>query len=97
MREQLQARLEALRDHFAMGQVVLEKVERQRTNLREMLVRIQEAMQVLEALLAARPCAGQHGADTSEPPPVAVQTHGCHGEQPAIRSLAARARPWNAL
>ena len=53
MREQLQARLETLRDHFATGQVALEKVERQRTNLREMLVRIQETIQVLEALLAA--------------------------------------------
>jgi hypothetical protein len=53
MREQLQARLETLRHHFAMGQVALDKVERQRTNLREMLVRIQETIQVLEALLAA--------------------------------------------
>jgi hypothetical protein len=53
MREQLQARLETLRHHFATGQVALDKVERQRTNLRAMLGRMQEAIQVLEALLAA--------------------------------------------
>ena len=57
MREQLQARLATLRHDFATGQVALNKVERQRTNLREMLGRIQEAIQVLEVLLAARPCA----------------------------------------
>jgi hypothetical protein len=62
MREQLQARLETLRNDFATGQVSLEKVERQRTNLREMLGRIQEAIQVLEALLAERQYTGQASA-----------------------------------
>ena len=97
MREQLQARLATLRDHFAMEQVALEKVERQRTNLREMMGRTQEEIQVLEALLAARLCDGQHGAAARETPPVSVHTNGCNSLPPAIQSPARRARPSNVL
>jgi hypothetical protein len=88
MREQLQARLVTLRDYFAMEQIALEKVERQRTNLREMMERTHEEIQVLEVVLAARLCDGQHGAATHETPPVSVQTNGCNSLPPAIQLLA---------
>ncbi|MGH6839736.1 MAG: peroxiredoxin family protein [Methylocella sp.] len=52
MREQMQTRLEALRKEFETGQAEFEKVERQRTYLRETMLRISGAVQVLEELLA---------------------------------------------
>ena len=52
MREHMQARLEMLRKELEKGQVELQKVENQRTYLREMVLRISGAIQVLEELLA---------------------------------------------
>jgi predicted nuclease with TOPRIM domain len=51
MQEQLQIRLEELRKEFETGQVELEKVERQRSYLRDTLLRIEGAIQVLQELL----------------------------------------------
>jgi hypothetical protein len=53
MREQMQTRLEMLRKELERGQVELQRVESQRTYLREMVLRISGAIQVLEELLAA--------------------------------------------
>lgn len=63
MREQLQARLEALRHEFETGHVELEKLERQRTHIRETLLRISGAIQVLDELLAADHTPTQNGVD----------------------------------
>jgi hypothetical protein len=52
MRERIQTRLEALRKEIEIGQAELEKVENQRTYLREALLRISGAIKVLEELLA---------------------------------------------
>jgi predicted nuclease with TOPRIM domain len=52
MREQMQARLEALKKEFEAGQAELNKVEERRLYLREMLLRIGGAIQVLEEMLA---------------------------------------------
>jgi hypothetical protein len=52
MREQIQARLEELKEERKTGQAELQKVEMQRTYLRETVLRIDGAVQVLEELLA---------------------------------------------
>jgi hypothetical protein len=52
MRERIQTRLEELRKEFEAGQAELHKVKQQRTYLRETLLRISGAQQVLEELLA---------------------------------------------
>ena len=66
MRGQLQIRLEALRKEFETGQAELEKVERQRTYLRETMLRISGAIQVLEELIAEEEPAGRNGAGHGE-------------------------------
>lgn len=52
MREALQGRLELLRAELQTGQSELQKVEAQREYLRETILRIGGAVQVLEELLA---------------------------------------------
>jgi hypothetical protein len=52
IQEQLQERLEALRKEFATGQARLQELEMQQGHLRETLLRISGAIQVLEELLA---------------------------------------------
>jgi predicted nuclease with TOPRIM domain len=55
MREQIQARLEELKKELEAGQAELQKVEMQRTYLRETVLRIGGAVQVLEELLTDGP------------------------------------------
>ncbi len=52
MREQLQARLEELQREFETGQARLRELEAQATQLRETMLRISGAIQVLEETLA---------------------------------------------
>jgi hypothetical protein len=52
MREQLQARLEILKREDRAGQARLQELEQQEVSLRETLLRISGAIQVLEELLA---------------------------------------------
>lgn len=52
MREQLQLRLEVLKNEFETGQTKLRELERQQAILRETLLRISGAIQVVEELLA---------------------------------------------
>ena len=61
LREQLQQRLEELKQEFESGQARLRELEVQETRLREMLLRISGAIQVLEETLAA-------GAEQNAPP-----------------------------
>ena len=75
MQKQIQARLKVLRGELETGQMELEKVERQRTQLRETLLRISGAIQVLEELLGdGQFTEQQNGAGTSETQPSSVQT-----------------------
>ncbi len=53
MQEPIQIRLTALKREFETGQIRLAEIERQQTQLRETLLRISGAIQVLEELLAA--------------------------------------------
>jgi prefoldin subunit 5 len=55
MREQIQARLEELKKELETGQAELQKVEMQHTYLRETVLRIDGAVQVLKELLAGGP------------------------------------------
>jgi hypothetical protein len=66
MREQMQSRLEALRKEFQTGQAELEKIERQQTHIRETMLRISGALQVLEELLAEGQAAEQNGTGPAE-------------------------------
>jgi predicted nuclease with TOPRIM domain len=67
MREQLQTRLEELKQEFEAGQARLRELEAQEARLRETMLRISGAIQVLEEALAS----------TQE------QTSGDGGETPA--------------
>ncbi|HEY3910434.1 MAG TPA: hypothetical protein VGM07_11145 [Stellaceae bacterium] len=52
MQEQMQARLEVLKTEDRIGHAKLHELEQQQTSLRETLLRISGAIQVLEELLA---------------------------------------------
>ena len=64
MRERMQARLEVLKQEFEAGETELAKVEKQRAYLRETLLRIGGAIQVLEELLAGEPSVEQRNGAT---------------------------------
>jgi hypothetical protein len=76
MREQIQARLEALQRELEKGQAELQKVEMQRTYLHETVLRIDGARQVLEELLLEGQPAGQNEPVPSETQPAAGQSTG---------------------
>jgi hypothetical protein len=73
MRQQMEARLETLKKELETGQAELQKVEMRLTYLREMVLRIEGAVQVLEELLAEGPSAGQTEAASSEKQPAAAR------------------------
>jgi len=58
VREQLEERLKTLRHEFETGQGRLRDLEAQQARLRETLLRISGAIQVLEEVLAAAPANG---------------------------------------
>jgi hypothetical protein len=84
MREQIQTRLEVLRKEFETGQAELDKAEKQLAYLRETLLRISGAVQVLEELLTEEQSVEQRngtdpanpGSAAVEPPSVGVGTGG---------------------
>jgi hypothetical protein len=66
MREHMQARLEMLRRELEKGQAEFQKVENQRTYLRETVLRISGAIQVLEELLAEEQPTEQNGTTSPD-------------------------------
>ena len=66
VREQIQARLDALRKELETGQAELQKVEAQRTYLHETMLRISGAVQALEELLVEGAPTGSDGTLTNE-------------------------------
>ncbi len=64
MQTELQQRLDELKKEFEAGQNRLRDLELQEAHLRETLLRISGAIQVLEELLAKH----QNARDQSEPP-----------------------------
>lgn len=73
MHEQLQTRLGKLKKEFVTGQARLQEVERQQQYLRETMLRISGAIQVLEELLTDEQAIKQDGL--SETQPVAGQAN----------------------
>jgi hypothetical protein len=69
--EQIQARLEMLKQELETGQAELQKVEAQRTYLHETILRISGAAQVLEELLRGQAAEQNRAApaDDSSPRP----------------------------
>jgi predicted nuclease with TOPRIM domain len=56
MQEQIQSRIEVLKSEFETGQAKLRELEMQQSRLRETLLRISGAIQVLEEMLqSAKP------------------------------------------
>jgi predicted nuclease with TOPRIM domain len=76
MREQIQARLEALQSELEKGHAELQKVEMQRKYLHETVLRIDGARQVLEELLLEGQPAGQNEPVPSVTQPAAGQSTG---------------------
>lgn len=64
MRDQLEQRLDELKSEFAVGQKTLDDLEAKQANLRQTLLRISGAIQVLEELLHTE---SQPGAERVEP------------------------------
>jgi hypothetical protein len=62
VREQVQSRLAELRRELEKGQVELQRIDRQQAYLRETLLRVSGAAQVLEELLAAGERRAAHGS-----------------------------------
>ena len=73
VREQIQARLEALKKELKTGQAELQKVEAQRTYLHETMLRISGAIQALEELLAEEQPAEHDGAVSHQERDATVQ------------------------
>jgi len=73
MRQQLDQRLKQLKAEFEAGQKMLADLEAKQANVRETMLRISGAIQVLEELLAGAASEGADGAGSLEEPP---QVHG---------------------
>lgn len=78
MSEQAQARLEELRHEYEVGQRRLQELMAQEVSVRETLLRISGAIQVLEELTgdAAAPSAPGNGVPAEPPAPGSVLTVG---------------------
>ena len=66
MRDRIRARLGELKREHEKGQLELYKLEQQQAHLREMMLRISGAIQVLEELLTQSPQGGQDGVQAEE-------------------------------
>ncbi len=66
MKEQMEQRLTELKAEFASGQKMLADLEAKQSNLRETLLRISGAIQVLEELLAESPTPEENQAQNLE-------------------------------
>ncbi len=75
MRDRLQTRLGELKKEFATGQVRLQELEKQQMSLRETMLRISGAIQVLEELLADEPSLKQNGTHSGEKQPLSGQVN----------------------
>ena len=85
MRDRLQARLGELKKEFATGQARLQELERQQMHLREMMLRISGAIQVLEELLAVGGSVEQNGT-SGENQPLSSQVNAGNITDPALQT-----------
>lgn len=70
MREQLQQRLDDLREEFEAGQKMMADLEARQTGLRETLLRISGAIQVLEETLGTSDEVPLNGTSPGQSEPV---------------------------
>ena len=80
MRDKMQARLADLKREFATRQNQLQELERQQANLREVLLQVSGAIQILEELLAADQPNEQNGAHYDELQPISSQESRSSGD-----------------
>ncbi len=66
MREQLEQRLNELKTEFEAGKKMLAELETKQANLRETLLRISGAIQVLQEVLDERGVAQRNGQETPD-------------------------------
>lgn len=64
MHEQLEARLAALKNEYEIGQARLKELDAEATYVRETMLRISGAMQVLQEMLDAEPQPQDAAADS---------------------------------
>lgn len=83
MREQIKTRLNELRREFETGQTELQQLQLREAHLREMMVRISGAIQVLEELLAQ-----PEGEPESQAKPAQVLPSTAQAPQRVQRSVA---------
>jgi predicted nuclease with TOPRIM domain len=67
MQDKLQQRLQSLKTEYEAGQKMLAELDAKQANLRETLLRISGAIQVLEEMLANDEGAADSGDITAEP------------------------------
>jgi predicted nuclease with TOPRIM domain len=67
MKEKLQQRLQSLQSEFEAGQKILAELEAKQDNLRQTLLRISGAIQVLEEVLNEIPKANGGSSGVSDP------------------------------
>lgn len=70
MKEQLEQRLKELKTEFENGQKMLAYMEARQANLRNTLIRISGAVQVLEELLNQKPPAEEQMSGKTEEPEI---------------------------
>ena len=75
MRERLEQRLQALKTEFESGQTVLAELEAKQINLRETLLRISGAIQVLEEELGKVDEPVSNSTETTQAPPISANGH----------------------
>lgn len=88
MRDRLQTRLGELKKEFTTGQARLQELEKQQMYLRETMLRISGAIQVLEELLANEGSVEQNGAYSGEKQPVSGQANPGNIIDPALQTLS---------
>ncbi len=86
MRDRLQTRLGELKKEFVTGQTHLQELERQQMHLRETMLRISGAIQVLEELLANGWSLEQNGTHSGEKQPVSGQVNPGNIIDPALQT-----------
>jgi len=81
----VQTRLEDLKKELETGQAELQQVDRQRAYLRETILRISGAIQVLEEMLAEQQSSEHNAAGPVETQPAAAQTNEADVRQPDVQ------------
>lgn len=92
MREQILARRNELKRQFDEAQIELQQVQVRENYLREAMLRVSGAMQVLDELLTARETSEQNGTDSHKAEPAANQLKGPTLEDRKRRNQASQSQ-----